>query len=153
MDDQPTSISLTPKQARFVEEYLVDLNATQAAIRAGYSERSARKQGHDNLKNPRIEAAITAAQAARSERTQITADQVVSELGMLAFSNMLDYMTVDDDGYGVVDLSKLTREQVIDIRKEIEVPGTSRAWLAKRHNVSRTTIDNIVSGRTWREAR
>ena len=49
--------------------------------------------------------------------------------------------------------SKLTREQVIDIRKEIQVPGTSRAWLAKRHGVSRTTIDNIVSGRTWREAR
>ena len=49
--------------------------------------------------------------------------------------------------------SKLTREQVIDIRKEIQVPGTSRAWLAKRHNVSRTTIDNIVRGFTWREAR
>jgi hypothetical protein len=49
--------------------------------------------------------------------------------------------------------SKLTRDQVIEIRREIKVPGTSRAWLAKRHNVSRTTIDNIVSGRTWREAR
>jgi hypothetical protein len=48
--------------------------------------------------------------------------------------------------------AKLTREQVIEIRKEILVPGTSRDWLAKRHGVSRTTIDNIVSGRTWREA-
>lgn len=48
--------------------------------------------------------------------------------------------------------SKLTRDQVIQIRKEIQVPGTSRAWLAKRHNVSRTTIDNIVKGLTWREA-
>jgi hypothetical protein len=48
--------------------------------------------------------------------------------------------------------SKLTREQVIQIRKEIRVPGTSRAWLAKRHGVSRTTIDNIVRGFTWREA-
>ena len=49
--------------------------------------------------------------------------------------------------------AKLTREQVIDIRNEIKVPGTSRAWLAKRHGVSRTTIDNIVRGFTWREAR
>jgi len=49
--------------------------------------------------------------------------------------------------------SKLTRQQVIEIRNEIKVPGTSRAWLAKRHGVSRTTIDNIVRGFTWREAR
>ena len=48
--------------------------------------------------------------------------------------------------------SKLTREQVIEIRSEIQVPGTSRAWLATRHNVSRTIIDNIVRGLTWREA-
>ncbi len=48
--------------------------------------------------------------------------------------------------------SKLTRAQVIEIRKEIQVPGTSRAWLAKRYGVSRTTIDNIVIGITWREA-
>ena len=49
--------------------------------------------------------------------------------------------------------AKLTREQVIQIRKEIQVPGTSRAWLAKKLGVSRTTIDNIVRGITWREAR
>jgi hypothetical protein len=48
--------------------------------------------------------------------------------------------------------AKLAREQVLQIRKEIRVPGTSRAWLAKKFGVSRTTIDNIVSGRTWREA-
>ncbi len=48
--------------------------------------------------------------------------------------------------------SKLTRDQVIQIRKEIQEPGTSRAWLAKRFGVSRTCIDNIVSGQTWREA-
>ncbi len=47
--------------------------------------------------------------------------------------------------------SKLTRDQVIEIRKEIEIPHTSRAWLAERHGVSRSTIDNIVRGRTWRE--
>ncbi len=48
--------------------------------------------------------------------------------------------------------SKLTREQVIEIRSELQ-PGTSRAWLAKKYGVSRTTIDNIVRGLTWREAR
>jgi hypothetical protein len=48
--------------------------------------------------------------------------------------------------------SKLSRREVIEIRREIQVPGTSRAWLAKRFGVSRTTIDNIVSGQTWQEA-
>ena len=48
--------------------------------------------------------------------------------------------------------AKLTREQVIEIRSEAQVPGTSRAWLAKKHGVSRTCVDNIVRKLTWREA-
>ncbi len=60
-------MSLTPKQARFVEEYLIDLNATAAAKRAGYSERTAYAQGQRLLKNVEIAAAIQKAQKARSE--------------------------------------------------------------------------------------
>ena len=48
--------------------------------------------------------------------------------------------------------ARLTRAQVIEIRQEAKVPGTSRAWLAKRFGVSRTTVDNIVRGLTWKEA-
>jgi hypothetical protein len=48
--------------------------------------------------------------------------------------------------------ARLTRTQVVDIRQEAKVPGTSRAWLAKRFGVSRTTVDNIVRGLTWKEA-
>jgi len=48
--------------------------------------------------------------------------------------------------------ARLTRAQVVEIRQEAKVPGTSRAWLAKRFGVSRTTVDNIVRGLTWREA-
>ncbi len=55
-------MSLTPKQARFVEEYLIDLNATQAAIRAGYSAKTARAMGCENLTKPDIQAAVTEAQ-------------------------------------------------------------------------------------------
>lgn len=71
---------LTPKQARFVEEYLVDLNATQAAIRAGYSERTAHSIGAENLIKPEIAAAIAGAKSERSERTEVTQDYVVSNL-------------------------------------------------------------------------
>ena len=69
---------LSPKQQRFVEEFLIDLNATQAAIRAGYSEKTAAAIGCENLTKPEIAAAIAASQAARSARTEITADHSVA---------------------------------------------------------------------------
>lgn len=72
--------NLTPKQQRFVEEYLIDLNATQAAIRAGYSEKTANEQGSRLLANVSISEAIAEAQAKREERTQITQDYVLSNI-------------------------------------------------------------------------
>lgn len=71
---------LTPKQQRFVEEYLVDLNATQAAIRAGYSAKTARAQGAENLTKPDIAAAIESAQKNRSKRVELTQDWVLERL-------------------------------------------------------------------------
>lgn len=79
---------LTEKQARFVAEYLVDLNATQAAIRAGYSEDTARSQGQRLLTNVNVEAAISAAQKERSERTKITQDRVLQEFAKIGFSDI-----------------------------------------------------------------
>ena len=71
---------LTPKQARFVEEYLLDLNATQACIRAGYSVKTANVIGPENLAKPCVAAAITAAQEERSKRTEIGQDEIVKGL-------------------------------------------------------------------------
>jgi hypothetical protein len=73
-------IDMTPRQRRFVDEYLLDLNATQAAIRAGYSPRTANEQGARLLANASIAAAIQAAQQARSKRVQITTDDVLRGL-------------------------------------------------------------------------
>lgn len=72
--------NLTPKQQRFVEEYLIDLNATQAAIRAGYSEKTAYSVGHENLKKPEIQKAIEEAKKQVSKRTELTVDMVVNGL-------------------------------------------------------------------------
>ena len=71
---------LTPKQQRFVDEYLVDLNATQAAIRAGYSAKTAGSIGQRLLTKIEIQAELAAAMAAREERTEITADYVLRRL-------------------------------------------------------------------------
>lgn len=86
---------LTPKQKRFCEEYLIDLNATQAAIRAGYSPETAGKIGHENLKKLEIRARIDAKIAERSRRTGVNADRVVRELAKLAFVNAPDVIDID----------------------------------------------------------
>lgn len=79
---------LTPKQRAFVREYLIDLNATQAAIRAGYSEKTARSVAAENLTKPDIAAAIEAAMKLRAERTDITADRVLKELAKIGFADI-----------------------------------------------------------------
>lgn len=76
---------LTPKQATFVDEYLKDLNSTQAAIRAGYSARNAGKIGPELLGKTRIAAEIATRMAAREKRTEITQDRVLQEYARLAF--------------------------------------------------------------------
>ncbi len=89
---------MTDKQQAFCEEYLIDLNATQAAIRAGYAVNSANEQGCQTLAKLNIQAEIQRLKDERSKRTEIKADNVVKELGKLAFSNIQDYLVVDEDG-------------------------------------------------------
>lgn len=79
---------MTPKQQRFVEEYLIDLNATQAAIRAGYSAKTAYSIGEEILRKPEVAAALSLAQAARAIRTEITQDRVLAELARIGFADV-----------------------------------------------------------------
>ncbi|MDW9772563.1 terminase small subunit [Sinorhizobium meliloti] len=79
---------LTAKQRAFVREYLVDLNATQAAIRAGYSAKTAKEQGARLLTNVHVAAAVAAAMQLRAKRTEITADRVLQELAKIGFSDI-----------------------------------------------------------------
>lgn len=81
---------LTKKQKMFVEEYLIDLNATQAAIRAGYSVDTAAVIGCENLIKPNIQQEIAKAMAERSKRTGVNQDRVILELARLAFVKMTD---------------------------------------------------------------
>ena len=87
---------LTEKQQRFVDEYLIDLNATQAAIRAGYSAKTADVQGSRMLGNVKVQQAVSEAMAERSKRTGVNQDRVVLELSRLAFVKMTD--VVDSNG-------------------------------------------------------
>jgi phage terminase small subunit len=95
---------LTPKQKRFVDEYLIDLNATQAATRAGYSARTANEQGARLLAKVSVRSAVSAAKQKRAERTEITADRVLREYAKLAF---LDPRAFFDDAGHLIDVAKL----------------------------------------------
>ena len=79
--------ALTDKQKRFCEEYLIDLNVTQSAIRAGYSEKTAYSIGNENLKKPEIQNHISKLMEIQSRRTGITADKIIDELGKVAFAD------------------------------------------------------------------
>ena len=89
-------MAITEKQKKFVEEYLIDLNATQAAIRAGYSAKNAGKIGPELLGKTRISNEITKRIAERSRRTGINADRVLIELAKIAFVNADDVIESKD---------------------------------------------------------
>lgn len=87
---ETTSPKLTAKQQRFIQEYQIDLNATQAAIRAGYSQRTANEIGCENLTKPSIKAALQVALAARAKETEIDAAWVLKRLAMEADADLAD---------------------------------------------------------------
>ena len=103
---------LTSKQSRFVEEYLIDLNATQAALRAGYSPTSARESGCENLARSNIADAIAVARARLSQRVEITQDMVVREFAKLGFS---DIRRIFDETGALRPVSALTSEEAAAI--------------------------------------
>ena len=130
-------MALTEKQERFVEEYLVDLNATQAAIRAEYSSKTAYSMGQRLLKNVEVQAAIQQAKQKRSQRTEITQDMVLKELSKIAFANGTDFAkvvcrevpmtTVDEDG----NLQTVTkRQQLVEIKDTEMVNPEKRAAIS-----------------------
>jgi phage terminase small subunit len=84
--DLMTSDKLNQKQKRFCEEILVDDNATKAAIRAGYSKRSAYSIGHENMQKPKIKRYISQLKATRNLRTQVTTDRILLELAKIGFA-------------------------------------------------------------------
>lgn len=131
--------NLTPKQKLFVKEYLIDLNATQAAIRAGYSEKTAAVIGAENLIKPNIQAAVQKAMNSREQRTEITQDKVLNELAKIAFSNGTDFARVttqmhkkrlwDDEAQEYVE--KEVEEQFVELIDTDKLSPDKKAAIAE----------------------
>lgn len=126
-------MALTEKQARFVAEYLVDLNATEAAKRAGYSEKTAYSIGFENLRKPEIQEAIQKAMSRREKRTVISQDRVLQELARVAFANGTDFarVIVREEPVEVVD-EEGDLKQVVRRIQSVEIVDTDRVDPEKR---------------------
>lgn len=106
-----------PKQQRFVEEYLVDFNATRAAMRAGYKAKNADVVGAQLLRKTLVAAAIEKGRAKLAAKSEVSAERVLAELSKLGFANMQDYMRGGADGDPFLDFSKLTRDQAAALQE------------------------------------
>lgn len=119
---------LTEKQAAFVREYLIDLNATAAAGRAGYGTKNANKVGPELLTKPFVAAAIQREMGARAERTLVTADRVIAEFARLAFADMGKFMKIEGgearvdfqalEGGDTACISEITQDEYVEGRGE-----------------------------------
>lgn len=110
-------MALNPKQKRFCAEYLIDLNAAQAAIRAGYSAKTARQIGQRLLTHVDIQAEISRGMKAREERTEITQDRVLQELAKIGFADARDVVNwgIKEVAFGFDDEGKrLPPDQIGD---------------------------------------
>ncbi|ESR71192.1 terminase [Pseudomonas aeruginosa VRFPA05] len=121
-------MALTKKQRLFVDEYLIDLNATQAAIRAGYSTRRAAEIGYQLLQRPEVAHAIQAAMAERSRRTEVEADYVIRRLREIDEMDVLDILEDDGSFRSIRDWPKAWRQFLsgIEIAELFEGRGDDR---------------------------
>ena len=121
--DRKAEQRLTDKQRLFVQEYIIDLNATQAAIRAGYSQDSARQIGADNLSKTYIQEAIQEAMAAREKRTEITQDMVLREMAKIGMVDIKDFLSFRTEKT-VVGSDEDTGEPVIDYAHVVQMKNS-----------------------------
>ena len=119
---------LTAKQTQFVAEYLIDLNATQAAIRAGYSVKTANEQGARLLANVSVRAALQKSMQARSTRTEVTSDRVLKEIARIAFFDPRKMFGVGGQPLEVTDLDDDTAAAIggLDVLEEWDGSGENK---------------------------
>ncbi len=131
---------LSPKQAAFIDEYLIDSNATQAAIRAGYSEKTAKQMGTENLSKPAIYAAIAAKQAildaqrmTRLASMELTKDRVALEIARLAFFDPRKMFDANGQPRGLHDLDDDTAACIagVEVLEQFEGRGEDRVFVGE----------------------
>lgn len=128
MKRSDTYDKLTIKQQMFVDEYLVDLNATQASIRAKYSKKTAATIGSENLQKPYIQAAIAERRAQIADSTAITPERVLAEMGRLAFSDLRKMLDEKGNLKAVSDWDDDTAASIASLETGVGGIAKVKAW-------------------------
>ncbi|XGC82032.1 terminase small subunit [Bdellovibrio bacteriovorus] len=134
---------LSPQQERFCEEYIIDLNATQAAIRAKYSEKSSRSIASELLTKPQIQERIIELKKARSERVQISADYVLNKLQAAADLDLLPLLKPDGSLKELKDIPEEIRKIIVDVERN---PFTGE--VLKYHFMSKLKCTEMLAKHT-----
>jgi phage terminase small subunit len=128
------STALAPKEKRFVAEYLVDLNASQATLRAGYSRGRARQTGWDLLRKARVAEAIATAQADLAGKISVTVERIVTELARIGFSDIRDVVRWHSVAANGPDQSETTAARpisVVEVKSAHELAPEAAAAIAE----------------------
>lgn len=137
-------MALNDRQRRFCEEFLIDLCATQAARRAGYSEKTAGQMGFDLLKKPEIQTALSEAMRRRSERTAITAAQVLRELARIAFSDLREVLTWGPAGVQLRDSTALDDDAAAAIGEISQTTTTAGGTIRVKLHDKMAALDRLA---------
>lgn len=141
-EEKDDTIKLTPKQEKFCSEYLIDLNATAAAKRAGYSEDTASEIGYENLRKPQIQQKLTELRNKLGNNGEL-AQQVIDELKKIGFSNVQDFL---DDGNAITDLTKIEAHKaaaVASVKKSVTTFGDGEGNEGEKETVEFKLWDKI----------
>lgn len=130
-------MALTDKQKRFANEYLVDLNAKKAAIRAGYSEKTAEQMGYQLLQKTSVLEFISNRQKAIESRTEITQDKVIAELAKIGFADATDFTV---EGAPLIDTNFKASTKV----KALELLGKHLGIFTDKVEISKSTGETIA---------
>lgn len=128
------SLKLTPKQKLFCKYYLISLNATDAAIKAGYSKKTADVIGSENLVKPNIKEYLQSQMKKREEKLEITADKVITEIAKLAFANTSDVLEISDSGVIIKDLSNIDTTCIASAEEVFDKEGMRLGVKIKLHD-------------------
>jgi phage terminase small subunit len=108
-------VALTDKQRRFVDEYIISLNATQAAIKAGYSPKTAEQMGYKLVQNSSVSEALQKKRLKLEKKTEITQERILQELANVALANATDYVTITDGGVQIVNTADIPPDKLAAI--------------------------------------
>ena len=136
---------LTPNQERFVQEYVIDLNATQAAIMAGYSEKGATVRGSELLANRKVAAAVAGKQAAIAQRLDVTAERVYREYARIVFADPRNLMTWGPDGVRLRPSEELTEDEAAAVAEVSETTSKDGGTIRLKMHSKQPALHDLAT--------